>query len=66
MPLAREELPARAYYASLGSEREAALDRARFRASYVELSDVNDEAVLRHAIEITGLEPDAVRRRLAS
>ena len=58
--------PARAYYASLGSGRETALDRSLFRASYVGVGDVNDEAVLRHAIEIAGLEPDAARRRLAS
>ena len=66
MPLAREELPARAYCASLGSGRETELDRALFRASYVDAGDVNDEAVLRHAIEIAGLEPDALRRRFAS
>ena len=58
--------PARAYCASLGGGREAVLDRALFHTSYVDAGDINDEAVWRHAIEIAGLEPNAVRRRLAS
>jgi 2-hydroxychromene-2-carboxylate isomerase len=62
-PLAREELAARAYYGVLGTGREAALDAALFRASYVDLADVNDEAVVRRACETAGLEPDAVLRR---
>jgi 2-hydroxychromene-2-carboxylate isomerase len=62
-PLAREELPARAYYASLGSGREAALDAALFRASYVDGADVNDDAVLRRAIASAGLDPDALLER---
>jgi 2-hydroxychromene-2-carboxylate isomerase len=63
LPCAREELPARTYYGALGSGREAALDAALFRAGYVELADVNDEAVVRRACEIAGLDPDAAIRR---
>ncbi len=60
---AREELPARTYYGALGSGREAALDAALFRAGYVDLADVNDEAVVRRACESAGLDPDAAIRR---
>lgn len=56
--LAREELPARAYYAALGSGREAALDRALFRAAWVEGLDVNEATVVRRAAAEAGLDPD--------
>ena len=62
-PRAREELAARTYYAALGSGREAALDGALFRAGYVDLTDVNDESVVRRAIESAGLEPDDLLAR---
>lgn len=62
-PLAREEMPARAYYASLGSGREAELDRALFRASFVDGADVNDDDVLRRAIASAGLDADALLER---
>jgi len=54
----REELPARAYYAALGSGREADLDRALFRAAWVLGADVNDEDVVRDAAEAAGLDGD--------
>jgi 2-hydroxychromene-2-carboxylate isomerase len=57
-PLAREELPARAYYAAVGSGTEAALDRALFRAAWVLGLDVNDEEVVRRAAATAGLDPD--------
>ncbi|HXJ35519.1 MAG TPA: DsbA family protein [Candidatus Eisenbacteria bacterium] len=57
-PLAREELPARAYYAAVGSGKEDALDRALFRAAWVLGLDVNDEEVVRRAAATAGLDPD--------
>lgn len=54
--LCREELPARAYYACVGSGREAALDRALYEAAFVACADVNDEAVVRAAAEKAGLD----------
>jgi 2-hydroxychromene-2-carboxylate isomerase len=62
-PLAREELAARAYYGALGTSRESALDAALFRASYVDLADVNEEAVVVHACAAAGLDPDTALRR---
>lgn len=58
----REELAARAYYAALGSGREAELDRALYRASYVDLLDVNEEEVVRLAARQAGLDDDEVIR----
>jgi 2-hydroxychromene-2-carboxylate isomerase len=63
LPYAREELAARAYYAAVGSGREAALDAALFRASYVDLADVNEEPVVRAAIASAGLDADALLAR---
>ena len=57
-PFDREELPARAYYAALGTGKEALLDRALFRAAWVEGLDVNEERVIRHAVSLAGLDPD--------
>ena len=57
-PLAREELPARAYYAARGSGKEDALDRALFRAAWVEGLDVNDAAVVGRAAVAAGLDSD--------
>jgi 2-hydroxychromene-2-carboxylate isomerase/ribosomal protein S18 acetylase RimI-like enzyme len=62
-PLAREELPARAYYAALGSAHEQRLDQALFRAAWVESLDVNDEAVVKHAAAAAGLDPEALLER---
>ena len=62
-PRDREELPARAYYAAQGSGKEAQLDRALFRAAWVEGLDVNEEAVVRHAAAAAGLDPDDVLQR---
>jgi len=62
-PLAREELPARAYYAALGSGCEAALDAALFQAAWVDGLDVNDPTVVGRAAVAAGLDPD---RLLAS
>ncbi|MBI1817263.1 MAG: DsbA family protein [Deltaproteobacteria bacterium] len=62
-PYAREELPARAYYASLGTGKEAEFDRALFRAAWVEGLDVNDDVVVRHAAVVAGLDADALLDR---
>ena len=62
-PYAREELPARAYYAALGSGKEAQLDRALFRAAWVEGLDVNEESVVQHAAAVAGLDPAALLQR---
>jgi 2-hydroxychromene-2-carboxylate isomerase len=59
----REELPARAYYAAVGSGREARLDRALFEAAWVQQLDVNDEAVVRQAIATAGLDADELLQR---
>jgi 2-hydroxychromene-2-carboxylate isomerase len=56
--LDREELPARSYYAAVGSGREAELDRALFRAAWVGAQDVNEEVVVRDAARQAGLDPD--------
>jgi 2-hydroxychromene-2-carboxylate isomerase len=57
-PLACEELPARAYHAALGSGREAELDRALFRAAWVEGLDVNEPQVVRRAAVAVGLDAE--------
>ncbi len=57
-PLAREELPARAYYAAIGSGREHALDHALFHAAWVEGLDVNEPAVVRRAAVVAGLDAE--------
>jgi 2-hydroxychromene-2-carboxylate isomerase len=64
--LAREELPARAYYGAVGSGREAALDRAFYRASYVDGLDVNEESVVRDLAAEAGLDPDETVARARS
>jgi 2-hydroxychromene-2-carboxylate isomerase len=56
----REELPARAYYAAIGTRKEALLDRALFRAAWVEGLDVNEESVVCHAASSAGLDPDCL------
>ena len=63
LPYAREELPARAYYAAIGSGREARLDRALFRAAWVDQRDVNEEVVVREAAVSAGLDPDELLAR---
>lgn len=57
-PLAREELPARAYYAARGSGREAAFDQALFRAAWVDGLDVNEPAVVGRAAVAAGLDAE--------
>jgi len=59
----REELPARAYYAAVGSGMEMLLDRALFRAAWVEGLDVNEESVVRRAAESAGLDADELLGR---
>jgi 2-hydroxychromene-2-carboxylate isomerase len=58
----REELPARAYYAAVGSGKEAALDRALFEAAFVERLDVNEESTIAHCAARSGLDPQALLR----
>lgn len=66
MPFHREELPARAYYAAVGSGREAALDRALFEAAWVRKLDVNDETTVRDCATRAGLEPEPLFERVRS
>ena len=61
-PLAREELAARVYYSAVGSGKEADIDRAFFRCSYVDGLDVNDEAVVRSVLLNCGLDPDVTMK----
>jgi 2-hydroxychromene-2-carboxylate isomerase len=53
----REELPARAFYASDSSQ---ALDRALFEAAWVDGLDVNEESTVRAACVSAGLDADEV------
>lgn len=57
-PLAREELPARAYYAAVGSGREASLDGALYDAAWIDGLDVNEELTVRVAAARAGLDPE--------
>jgi predicted DsbA family dithiol-disulfide isomerase len=41
-----EELPARAYYAAIGTGKEHEFDRALFRMAWIHGQDVNEERVL--------------------
>jgi 2-hydroxychromene-2-carboxylate isomerase len=59
----REELPARAYYAAMGTGREQEFDRAVFRAAWVYGQDVNEEAVIRDAARSVGLDADPLLQR---
>ncbi|HTJ46683.1 MAG TPA: DsbA family protein [Kofleriaceae bacterium] len=61
-PLGREELPARAYYAArdLDPARALALDRALFRAAWIESQDVNDPSVISRAAIAAGLDPSSL------
>jgi 2-hydroxychromene-2-carboxylate isomerase len=61
--LGREELPARAFYASCGSGKERDFDLALFRAAWVEGLDVNDEDVVRAAAHAAALDADALIAR---
>lgn len=65
-PFDREELPARVYYAAIGSGREDALDRALFKAAWVDGDDVNEERVVREAASNVGLDPDELLCRALS
>ncbi|MBH8576686.1 DsbA family protein [Nostocaceae cyanobacterium CENA369] len=62
-PLNREELPARAYYAALGSGKESLLDQALFRAAWVDGMDVNEEEVIKHCISSSGLDCEHILNR---
>jgi 2-hydroxychromene-2-carboxylate isomerase len=52
----REELPARAYYAAVGSGREDALDAKLFEAAWVAGLDVNEPDAIRWAAGEAGLD----------
>ena len=60
MQFGREELPARAYYAAREMGKEHLLDAAFFRASYVDLLDVNDESVIKKIANEVGLNGDKI------
>jgi 2-hydroxychromene-2-carboxylate isomerase len=60
MKFGREELPARAYYAACGTGKEHLLDAAFFRATYIDLLDVNDESVIRKVSNDVGLNGDEI------
>ncbi|BAZ53628.1 DSBA oxidoreductase [Nostoc sp. NIES-4103] len=60
MKFGREELPARAYYAARGTGKEHLLDAAFFRATYIDLLDVNDESVIRKVANEVGLNGDQI------
>jgi 2-hydroxychromene-2-carboxylate isomerase len=56
----REELPARAYYSACGTGKEHLLDAALFRATYIDLLDVNDESVIKKVANDVGLDGDRI------
>jgi len=58
-PFHREELPARAYYATEPSKRDA-LDDALFVAAWVEGLDVNEPETIRWAAVRAGVDEDAL------
>lgn len=60
MKFGREELTARAYYAACGTGKEHLLDAAFFRATYIDLLDVNDESVIRKVANDVGLNGDRI------
>ena len=62
----REELPARAYYATIGTGKEHEFDRALFRAAWIEEQDVNEESVIRDAVHAVGLDADTLLKRALS
>lgn len=62
-PVSREELPARVYYAALGSGKESLLDQALFHAAWVDEVDVNDEDVVKQCIASSGLDYKAILKR---
>jgi 2-hydroxychromene-2-carboxylate isomerase len=62
-PFDREELPARAYYAALGSGHEASLDRELFAAAWVRNEDVNDWTTIAACAERAGLDAGELRRK---
>ena len=62
-PLGREELPARAFYGSIGTGRERQFDRALFRAAWIDGLDVNDEMVVRDAAAAVGMDPNGLLER---
>jgi 2-hydroxychromene-2-carboxylate isomerase len=62
----REELPARAYYASLGTGQEEVLDRSFFDASFVKKLDVNEMDVVRSCISESGLNTVEIVERALS
>ena len=63
-PFGREELPARAYYASLGTGREEDFNHALFRAAWIQGQDVNDESVIRDVAQSVGLDANHLLKRV--
>ena len=62
----REELPARAYYAALGSGHEDALDQALFEAGWVVGLDVNELETIQWAATKAGLDWSKLSAKLES
>ncbi|BDA74706.1 DSBA oxidoreductase [Calothrix sp. PCC 7716] len=60
MSLGREELPARVYYAACGTGKEHLLDAAFFRASYIELLDINEESAIIKILNEVGLNAQQI------
>ena len=60
----REELPARAFYAAAGEERDR-LDQALFEVAWVEGLDVNEPDTIRWAARRAGLDPETLLSALA-
>jgi len=59
LPFQREELPARAYYATPAGRRDS-IDGALFAAAWVEGLDVNEPETIRWAAAQAGLDGDAL------
>jgi len=64
LPLEREELPARAFYAADANKRDL-LDQALFEAAWVEGLDVNETETIEWAARRAGLDPERLMAELA-
>jgi 2-hydroxychromene-2-carboxylate isomerase len=60
----REELPARAFYATAPEQRDS-FDRALFEAAWVEGLDVNERDNIGWAAQRAGIDPDSLMMSLA-